>query len=146
MPPTMLPAILSEQLNGGQSQPRNELMYQRRNLLRTTTSKWVVLICWINLCSHREFALGQRNDGDIEISLQSYWHFHELLKAMWSLILKITSFWKTRQNIVAVNSVVVDQSVYARNAMLPYTLTLSRTIIHETQNLLYCFLPEVIII
>ena len=138
MPPTMLPAILSEQLNGGQRQSRNELIYQRRNLLTTTTSKWVVLICWINLCSNREFALGQRNDGGIEISLQSYWHFREFLEAVWSLIPKITSLWKACQNIVAVNSVVVDQCVYATNAMLSYTLTLSRTIIHETQNLLYC--------
>ena len=40
---------------------------------------------------------------------------------------------------------VVDQSIYARNAKLRYTLTVSRTTIHETQNLLYCFLPEVLI-
>ena len=39
--PTMLPVILSAQLNGGQNQPRNELMYQYRILLRTTTSKCV---------------------------------------------------------------------------------------------------------
>ena len=51
-PPTMLPAILSAQLNGGQSQPSNKVMYQCRNLLRPTTSKWVVLICSINLCPH----------------------------------------------------------------------------------------------
>ena len=39
VPPTMLPVLLSAQLNGGHSQLRNELMYQCRNLLRTTTSK-----------------------------------------------------------------------------------------------------------
>ena len=32
-----------------------------------------------------------------------------------------------------------------RNCMLPYTLTVSETIIHETQNLLYYFLREVLI-
>ena len=47
--------------------------------------------------------------------------------------------------IVIVNTVVVDQSIYSRNAMLPYIPTVSKTIIHETQNLLYCFLPEVLI-
>ena len=52
---------------------------------------------------------------------------------------------KGNHNIAAVNTVVVDQSIYARNAMLPYTLTVSKTIIHETQNLLYCFLLEVLI-
>ena len=34
----MLPVILSVQLIGGQSQPRNKLIYQCQNLLRTTTS------------------------------------------------------------------------------------------------------------
>ena len=47
--------------------------------------------------------------------------------------------------IVTVNTVVVDQSIYSRNAMLPYIPTVSKTIIHETQNFLYCFLPEVLI-
>ena len=41
--PHKLPVILSAQLNSGQSQPGNELMYQCQNLLRATTSKWVVL-------------------------------------------------------------------------------------------------------
>ena len=47
--------------------------------------------------------------------------------------------------IVTVNTVVVDQSIYSRNAMLSYIPTVSKTIIHETQNFLYCFLPEVLI-
>ena len=68
-----------------------------------------------------------------------------MLQAMWSLISKITSLWKAHQKIVPVNTVIVDQSTYARNAMLPYTLTVSRTIIHETQNSLHCFLLEVLI-
>ena len=34
---------------------------------------------------------------------------------------------------------------YARNAILPYTQTVLGTLIHETQNLLYCFLPEMLI-
>ena len=38
------------------------------------------------------------------------------------------------------------KSIYlCQNAMLPYTLTVSRTIIYETQNVLYCFLPEILI-
>ena len=37
------------------------------NFLRTTTSKWVVLICLINLCQHIEFALGQRNGGVLSL-------------------------------------------------------------------------------
>ena len=38
------------------------------------------------------------------------------------------------------------RSIYlCQNAMLPYTLTVSRTIIYETQNVLYCFLPEILI-
>ena len=74
-----------------------------------------------------------------EISLQSHWRFHEILQALWSLIPKITSLWKAHQNFVVVT---VDQSIYARNAMLPYTLTLSRAIIHETQN---CFLADVLV-
>ena len=41
----MLPVILSARLNSGQSQLRNELMCRCRNLSRTATSKWVVLIC-----------------------------------------------------------------------------------------------------
>ena len=52
---------------------------------------------------------------------------------------------KGTSKYVLVNTVVVDQSIYTRNAMLPYTLTVSRTIILETQNLLHCFLPEVLI-
>ena len=71
-------------------------------------------------------------------SLVFLWCF----QAMWSLIPRIISLWNAHQNIDAVNTVVVDQSIYARNAMLPYNLTVSRTIIHETQNLLYCFLTE----
>ena len=63
VPPTVLPVILSALLNGGQSQPRNELMYQCLNLLRTTTRKWVAMICSINLCQHIGFSLGQRNRG-----------------------------------------------------------------------------------
>ena len=59
-----------------------------------------------------------------EINLQSHWSFHKN---------------------IAVNTVVVDQSIYTRNAMLSCTLTVLRTIIHETKNLLYCFLPEVLI-
>ena len=78
-----------------------------------------------------------------KIGLQSHWRFHEMLQPMWSLISKIISLWKAHQNIVALNTAVVDQSIYARNAMLPYTLTASRTIIHEPQNLLHFFLPEV---
>ena len=62
-----------------------------------------------------------------------------------SLIPKITSFWKAHQNNVVVNTVVVDQSIYARNAMMPYTLIVLRTVIHETQNLLLSFLSEVLI-
>ena len=56
----MLPVILSAQLNGGQSQPRNELMYQCRSLLTTTRSKWV--------CPHLDSALGQRNGGDLSLN------------------------------------------------------------------------------
>ena len=67
VPPTMLPVVLSTQLNGSQSQPRNELMYQCQSLLRITTSKWVVSICSISLCSHKEFALGQRNGGSLSL-------------------------------------------------------------------------------
>ena len=48
----MLPLIVSAQLIGGQSQSRNEMMYQCQNLLRTTANKWVVLICSINLCPY----------------------------------------------------------------------------------------------
>ena len=80
-----------------------------------------------------------------EKSLQSHWRFLKILQAMWSLIPKITSLWKAHQNIVAVNAVVVNQSFYARNPMLPYTLTVSKTIILETQKLLYRFLPEMLI-
>ena len=80
-----------------------------------------------------------------EKSLQSHWRFLKMLQAMWSLIPKITSLWKAHQNIVAVNAVVVNQSFYARNPMLPYTLTVSKTIILETQKLLYRFLPEMLI-
>ena len=47
----------------------------------------------------------------------------------------MTSLWKKHQNVVAVNTVVVDQSIYARNAMLLYPLIVSRTIIHVTQLL-----------
>ena len=184
----MLPVILSAQLNDGQSQPRNELMYQCQNLLRTITSKWVMLIFSISLCPHIEFALSQRNGCGLSLHgikhfngkstepflhcteaknwyvrvpkrgchdnfdifwknkcLQSYWHLHKMLQKMWSLISKITFLWKANQNIVTVNTGAVDQSIYARNPMLPNTLTVSRTIIHETQNLLYCFLPEVLI-
>ena len=79
-----------------------------------------------------------------EISLQSHWRLDEMLQAMWSIIPKIISLWKAHQNIVAVNTVVVDQSIYDRNAMFPYILTISRTIIHETQNSLHRFLPEVL--
>ena len=78
-------------------------------------------------------------------NLQSHWSFHKMLQEMWSLITKITFLWKAHQNVVAVNTVVVDQSIYTRNAMLSYTLTVSRTIIREKQNLLYCFLPEALI-
>ena len=38
---------------------------------------------------------------------------------------------------IKINTVVVDQSIYARNAILPSSLTVSRTIICETQSLLY---------
>ena len=150
--------------------------------------KRVMLICWINLCPHIEFALGQRSGGGLslhgqltlqwrmhgtffalyrskkivclnskerlwwqscylleEIDLQNHWHFHEKLQAMWSLIPKIKSLWTAHQSIVAVNTVVVDQCIYVRNVMLPYILTVWRTIIHETQNVLYCFLLEVLI-
>ena len=68
-----------------------------------------------------------------------------MFQAMRSLIPKITYFLKGHQNIVAENTVLVDQSISARNAMLPYTLTVSSTMIHETQNLLYGFPPEVLI-
>ena len=43
-------------------------MYQCRNFVRTTTSKWVVLICSINLCPDIEFALGQRNGGGLSLA------------------------------------------------------------------------------
>ena len=72
-----------------------------------------------------------------EISQQSHWRFHDMLQVMWSLIPKITSFGKIQQNIVAVNTVVVDQTIYARSGILPYTLTLLRTIIHETHIVLF---------
>ena len=78
------------------------------------------------------------------ISLQSQWRFHEILLAMWSLIPKIILLWKAHKNIVAVNTVVVDESIYARNAMLPYTLSVLKTAIHKTENLFYSFLPEVL--
>ena len=35
--------------------------------LRTTTNKWVVLICSINLCPNTEFGLGQRNGGGLSL-------------------------------------------------------------------------------
>ena len=35
--------------------------------LRTATNKLVVLICSINLCSHTEFVLGQRNGGGLSL-------------------------------------------------------------------------------
>ena len=63
---------------------------------------------------------------------------------MWSLIPKIISLWKAHKNIVAVNTVVVNESIYARDAMLPYTLSVLKTTIHKTQKLLYRFLPEVL--
>ena len=47
---TMLPVTLPVQLIVNQSQSRNALMYQCRNVFRTTTSQWVVLICSISLC------------------------------------------------------------------------------------------------
>ena len=80
-----------------------------------------------------------------KISQKRHWCFQEMLQPMWSLIPKITSLWKAHQNIVTVNTVMIDHSIYARNAMLSYTLTVSRSIIHETQILLYYFLPEVLI-
>ena len=80
-----------------------------------------------------------------KISQKGHWCFQEMLQPMWSLIPKITSLWKAHQNIVTVNTVMIDHSIYARNAMLSYTLTVSRSIIHETQILLYYFLPEVLI-
>ena len=49
------------------------------------------------------------------------------------------------QNIIAVNTMLVDQSIYGRNAVLPYTLTVLRTIIPETQNFFYCFLSDVLV-
>ena len=70
MPPTMLPVILPAQLNCGQGPPKNELIYQCRNVLRITTSKWVVLICSISLCLHIEFALGQRNTWNLFRTVQ----------------------------------------------------------------------------
>ena len=76
-----------------------------------------------------------------EICLKSHYRFHKMLQAVWRLILKLRSLWKAHQNFVDVNTVVVDQSIYARYAMLPNTMTVSRTIIHERQNLLNCFLP-----
>ena len=63
----MLPVILTAQLNGGQSQPRNELMYQYQNLLRTVTGKCVGLIYLINFCPHVQFALSQRNGGGVSL-------------------------------------------------------------------------------
>ena len=78
-------------------------------------------------------------------NLQIHWSFHKILQEMWSLITKIKFLWKVHQNVFAVNTVVVDQSIYTRNAMPPYSLTVSRTIIQETQNLLHCFLPEALI-
>ena len=93
VPPTMLPVTLSAQLNGGKIQPRNVLVYQCRTLLRTTTNKWVVLICSIDLCSHTEFALGQRNGGGFSLhggvnaSIANTWNlFHTVQKQNVSML------------------------------------------------------------
>ena len=166
----MLPVILSAQLNGDQNQWRNKLMYQCWDQFVSTNrvcirSKkwWCPFFEWVNASMANVwnlFRTVQKQKIDMlefqrevvmkfwhlleEICLQSHWHFHDMLQALWSLIPKITSLWKAHQNILTVNTVVVDQSIYARNAMLPYSLTVSRTIIHVKQNLLYCFLPEVL--
>ena len=175
VPPTMLPAILSAQLNGGESQPKNQLMYQSRNLLRITTSKWVVLICSI-IRSKKwcwpSFACA------VNASMTNEWNFFRTVQKQEKLYVRAPkrgchnnsgNFWKKQankvtgvstkcckqceawhqksypceahQNIAAINTLVVDQSIY----VLPYTLTFSSTIIHETQNFLYCFLREVLI-
>ena len=72
---------------GGQNQPRNELMYQCRNLLRTTTSTWVMLFCSTSLCPRIEFALGQRNGGGLSLhwrqtlQWQTHWTFFALYRS-----------------------------------------------------------------
>ena len=101
--------------------------------LQSTEAKYGMMLLW---------QLWHLKD---EISLQSYWSFHEMFQTIRNVTPKMTFFWKAYQNIVAANTMVVDESIYATNEMLSYTVTVSGTIIHETQNLLPYFLLQILI-